>query len=289
MIDKKDIYPLGIGTFKLDLSNRENSSKSLLYSFNNGQNFIDTSHLYDSGANIAFLADFFKIIDREKIFIITNIEKFVEKSEDIENQLDSYLKLMRLDYVDCLQLHEPAVTKIPLLETFESMNQMVKKGKTRFLGASNLNFEDLRLIHDNFKLFHFSGVFNLECKVYEKIGVLDYCAENDILFIAYQALRRNRTADRNYPILVDLSQKYGKTQNQIILNWIVKEKKISPFIKAGTIENIKENLAALDFEIDKSDIEKLNNFQSQEFESVNIDWKNTGEGIVIHQLPNQFK
>ena len=289
MIGKKEIHPLGIGTFKLDLADRNSTMRALQYSFDHGQNFIDTSYLYENGENITFLADFFNVLNRENIFIITSIEKFVENPMDIEAQLDNYLKMMGLDYVDCLQLHEPAATKIPLIETFESMNQMVKKGKTRFLGASNLNSEDLRLIHDNFKLFHFSGAFNLECKAYEEIGAVNYCSKNDVLFIAYQALRRNRTAGKNYPVLVELAQKYGKTQNQIILNWIVKEKKTFPLVKAGKIENIKENLAALDFEMDEFDMKKLNDFNSPEFESVNIDWKNKGNGVVIHQLPNQFE
>jgi 2,5-diketo-D-gluconate reductase B len=288
MIDQKNIHTFGIGTFRLDLTDRDGTLKALQFSFSQGQNFIDTSHLYENGKNMAFLADFFKTIDREKIFIITNVEKYVERIADVETQLDAYLKMMGLDYVDCLQLHEPAVSKIPLLETFGAMNQMAKKGKTRFLGAANTNLEDLQSIQNNFKLFHFSGVFNLECKIYEKLGVLDYCAKNDILFVAYQALRRNRTANRNYPILAELSQKYKKSQNQIILNWIAKEKKIRALIKASEVERIKENLAALDFTIEDADMEKLNAFESSEFSSIKIDWQNSGDGVVIHQLPNQL-
>ena len=36
------------------------------------------------------------------------------------------------------------------------------------------------------------------------------------MFCAYQPLRRNRTANRNYPLLIELSNKYNKTQNQIL-------------------------------------------------------------------------
>ena len=284
---ENEIQPIGIGTFRIDLSDYENSLAALKYSFDRGQNYIDTSHLYENGKNLAFLADFFKTIDREKIFITTNIERYIEKPEDVEAQLDAYLKLMNLDHVDCLQLHTPLASKIPLLETFDSMNRLVTKGKTRFLGASNMNLEGLQSVQNNFKLFNFSAPFNLECKIYEKIGVLDYCAANNILFIAYQPLRRNRTAARNYPVVAGLSDKYGKSQNQIILNWIVKEKKIHVLIKSGNIQNIKENLAALDFMMEAEDLAKLNAFDSPECSAIEIDWKGLG-GITIDQVPNSF-
>ena len=113
--------------------------------------------------------------------------------------------------------------------------------------------------------------------------------ENDITFIAYQALRRNRTAKRNYPLLVELSKKYNKTQNQIILNWIIKEKGMKPIVKCTNIERINENLGVLNFEMEKEDYDKLNNFRSEEFDNIKIDWYYSGEGVTIDQLANQFE
>lgn len=287
MFETKDINPIGIGTFRIDLTNPTDSLKALNYSFNNGQNYIDTSHLYENGNNLIFLSDFFKQINRENIFITTNLERYIEQVADIERQLDNYLKLMKLDYVDGLQLHTPLATKIPLLDTFAAMNELVKKGKVRFLSSSNMTLEDLQLVQSNFKLFGFSGPFNFECRIYEKIGVLDYCAKENIKFIAYQPLRRNRTASREYPLLVELSQKYGKTQNQIILNWIIKEKKLSTLLKTTNISNIKDNLESLNFSMNVEDIQKMNDFESKEFSAIEIDWKGNG-GVTIDQLPNQF-
>ncbi len=106
--------------------------------------------------------------------------------------------------------------------------------------------------------------------------------------MAYQALRRNRTAKRNYKELVELSEKYGKTQNQILLNWIVKEKGIFPIIKSTNMERIKENLNALNFNMESEDYEKLNEFRSKEFDEVAIDFLGKG-GITIDQLANQFE
>jgi diketogulonate reductase-like aldo/keto reductase len=88
--------------------------------------------------------------------------------------------------------------------------------------------------------------------------------------------------------LSDLARKYDKTQNQILLNWLVKHKQIRPLVKTTDISRIKENLESLNFDISVSDYKILDDFRSQEFDQIKIDWENTGDGVVIHQLPNQL-
>lgn len=92
----------------------------------------------------------------------------------------------------------------------------------------------------------------------------------------------------NYPFLVEMSKKYNKTQNQILLNWLIKEKGLNTIIKTNTIKNIDSNLNSLDFTIDPKDVETLNNFQDERFNSIEIDWENQG-GITIDKLASQFK
>ena len=219
MINLKDIFPLGIGTFRIDLNEKETSMNALIQSFNLGQNYIDTSYLYENGNVMAFIGEFIKKVGRDKIFITTKIEPTVEKITDIEEQLNKYLEIMDIDYVDCLMLHSVIFTKLPLIQTYKEMNKMVELGKVRCLGLSNANLEQLKEINEQYPISIYEGVYNLECKLNEDIGIIDYCKDNNIIFCAYQPLRRNRTANRNYPLLVELSNKYNKTQNQIILNW----------------------------------------------------------------------
>ena len=41
--------------------------------------------------------------------------------------------------------------------------------------------------------------------------------------------------------------------------------------------------------MEKDDYKRLNDFKNEEFENIKIDWNNTGDGISIDQLPNQFE
>lgn len=288
MINLKDIFPLGIGTFRIDLTQKEDSMNALIESFKLGQNYIDTSHLYENGKVMSFIGEFIKKVGRDKFFITTKIEPTVEKITDIEEQLNRYLEIMDIDYVDCLMLHSVIFTKLPLINTYKEMNRMIELGKAKSLGLSNSNLEQLKEVNKKYPISIYEGVYNLECKLNENIGIIDYCKDNNIIFCAYQPLRRNRTANRNYPLLVELSEKYNKTQNQIILNWLIKHKKLNVLIKTTNSSRINENINSLSFEMDMEDYNKLDLFKAEEFDKIVIDWEGKG-GITVDQLANQFE
>lgn len=288
MINKENIYPIGIGTWKIDYENIDNDIKALVHSYNKGQNYLSLYMLYNNGEVVKKLKKFIDIVGRENLFINVNLEPTIKKREDVSKQLNEYLEILNIDYVDSLELHSPRFTNIPLTDVYEEIKKLVDLHKVRYIGISNSNLEQLIELEKIIKIDFFEGVYNLECKLYEDIGLLDYCDRHNIKFICYQPLRRNRTALRNYPVLKELSEKYNKTQNQIILNWIIKEKKILPLIKSTNIERINENNDSLNFEMDKEDYNKLNEFRSIEFDNIEIDWNNNG-GIPIDQLPNQFE
>ncbi|MBQ3145345.1 MAG: aldo/keto reductase [Clostridia bacterium] len=288
MLEKDDFFPIGIGTYKLNLEDKENTLKGLLYSVEKGQNFMSTALVYDNGRVVDFLKEFFRKVDREKIFLMAHLERYIEKLEDVEKQVNEYLTKMDIDYIDAVQVHASYVSKIPLAETYNQINELIKKGKVRYISISNSSLEELKEINEKFGVYSFEGVYNLECKLNENIGIINYCKENNIKFICYQALRRNRIANNNYPLLTELSEKYGKTQNQILLNWLIKEKGVLALIKSTNKDNIDSNLESLNFEISIEDMNKLNEFKHKGFDTVKIDWKETGKGVLIDQLANQF-
>lgn len=302
-MNKENIFPLAIGTYGLGASRSEswedNNSElvideeemnSLIYSYEQGQNFIETSYIYAGGQTMKFISEFLKRVDRNKLFITVKIENFIEKVEDIEEQLDKYLNILGISYADSVLLHTPKASKIPLKDSYNELKRLVSIGKSKNVSASNLNIEQLKMIVEelNIDLFSFEGLYNLECKQNEDIGILDYCKEHNILFINYQPFRRNRTANHNYPLLVELAEKYNKTQNQILLNYYSKEKNIIPITKANKVEHIKLNLDALNFEMTKEDYERLNDFRCKEFDDLEVDWEDNG-GIPIYKFANQVE
>lgn len=287
MLDKKDIFPIGIGTWTIDFENFSKETKTLKYSFEKGQNYLSLYMLYNNGNVVRKMKEFIDKVGRNNLFINVNLEPTIKVKDDVEKQLNEYLTILNIDYVDSIQIHAPFFSDIPLKDVYTKINELVDKKKVRYIGVSNVNMEQLKDIQKVSKIDFFEGVYNLECKIYEDMGIIDYCKKNNIQFICYQPLRRNRTALRNYNCLLKLSKKYEKTQNQIILNWIIKEKHIIPLVKSTNINRIKENLESLNFEMEKEDYQILNDFRSKEFDDIKIDWKATG-GTTIDQLANQY-
>lgn len=302
-MNKNNIFPIAIGTFGLGASRMEswsddsselvideNEMKAVLYSYKKGQNYIDTSYIYAGGQTMKFIAEFIKKVDRNKLFIAVKIENFIEKVEDIEEQLDKYLNVLGIEYANSVLLHTPKASKIPLRDSYNELKRLVKIGKSKHISASNLNIEQLKMIVEelNIDLFSFEGLYNLECKQNEDVGILDYCKNHNILFLNYQPFRRNRTANHNYSVLVELANKYNKTQNQILLNYYVYEKKLFPITKANKIEHINLNLGALNFRMEQEDYNKLNEFRCKEFDRLEVDWQDNG-GIPIYKFANQVE
>lgn len=302
-MNKNNIFPLAIGTYGLGASRSESweennnelvideeEMKALIYSYEQGQNFIETSYIYAGGQTMKFISEFLKRVDRNKLFITVKIENFIEKVADIEEQLDKYLNILGIDYADSVLLHTPKASKIPLEESYRELKRLVSIGKSKNVSASNLSINQLKMIVEELgiELFSFEGLYNLECKQNEDVGILDYCKKHNILFINYQPCRRNRTANHNYPLLVELANKYNKTQNQILLNYYVKEKNIIPITKVNKIEHIKLNLEALNFEMEQQDYQRLNDFRCEEFDKLKVDWLDNG-GISIYKFANQIE
>ncbi len=287
MLDKNDIFPIGIGTWTIDFENFSKEIESLKYSFEKGQNYLSLYMLYNNGNVVRKMKAFIDEVGRNNLFINVNLEPTITCKDDVENQLNEYLNILNIDYVDSIQIHAPFFSNIPLKDVYSKLNELVENKKVRYIGVSNVNIEQLKEIQKISKIDFFEGVYNLECKIYEDLKILDYCKENNIQFICYQPLRRNRTALRNYECLLKLSEKYGKTQNQIILNWIIREKHIIPLVKSTNANRIKENLESLDFVMKNEDYEILNDFRNKEFDDIKIDWEANG-GITIDQLANQY-
>ena len=59
-----------------------------------------------------------------------------------------------------------------------------------------------------------------------------------------------------------------------------------PLIKSTNKDRIKENIEALDFDMEKEDYNQLNEFQNERINSIEINWNNES-GVTIDQLANQ--
>ncbi len=299
MLNKKELSKIGIGTWGIGgfaERNPQNDDQKqfdcLKYSFDKGLNIVELNMWIAGGYAVKLVSEAYKEskLKRDDIFLKQGFYRFSAKTLDEGyKEIETVLKLFNTDILDTFELGLPNIHFYGYKESLNFMKMLLKNNVARFVSLANSDLETLKLYHNEFgnKLFSSEVGFNFEIRENEDFGIMKYAEDNDILNIIFQPLRRNRTAIRNYPLLVELSKKYNKTQNQIIINWLV-GKKLLPLIKTESIEHIDENLAALDFKIEEADFVALNNFRINGWVTPKIDWYGTGDGVKIDQLSNVF-
>ncbi len=298
MIKKSNIFPIGIGTWGIggfaqkDATVDKNKQiEALVYMFNQGLNYIELNLWNAQGYAAEIVAEALELSDknREDIFIIQAVYLHNSKLSELEEEVAHLLKLFKTDYIDSLQLTQSVFLDYEFEDICVLVDGLIAQGVTHFTCITNENLDLLRKYHERFgeKLFSHEVCYNFEIRENEKEGVIEYARENNIVTAVYQPLRRNRTAKRDWPLLVNLAAKYQVTQNQIILSWLL-AKGLLPLTKSDNIDHINEHLAAINLKLDESDINKLNSFLPPSYRAPKIDWAKTGEGIRVDQLSNIF-
>ena len=124
----------------------EDSSRPIIQrTLEGGINFFDTANSYSDGSSEEIvgraLRDFAR---REDVVVATKVYHQVGDLEEglsraqILRSIDDSLRRLGMDYVDLLQIHRWDY-RTPIEETLETLDEVVKSGKARFIGASSMH------------------------------------------------------------------------------------------------------------------------------------------------------
>ncbi len=189
--------------------------------------------------------------------------------------LDQSLRRMHLDYVDLFYSHR-LDPETPLEETLQALVDIVRQGKALYVGISNWPLEQLRigekyLREHDVPLLIYQGRLNLIDRKPQETGILQFCHESGVGFIAFSPLAqglltdrylngvpsdsrmaRNHflTRDRLTPELQDYvlqlrqqAQASGHTTSEEALRWVLAQQGVtSVLIGASSVNQLEENM-----------------------------------------------
>jgi L-glyceraldehyde 3-phosphate reductase len=189
--------------------------------------------------------------------------------------LDQSLRRMHLDYVDLFYSHryDPAT---PLEETLQALVDIVRSGKALYIGISRWPLEALKRADEYLRerdvpLLIYQGRLNLLDREPMDEGILDYCHEHGVGFIAFSPLAQGLLTDRYLngipadsrmskgkflkesmltpELLAQLreynaqAQSQGKTLAESALAWILSQKGVtSVLVGASSTSQLEKNL-----------------------------------------------
>jgi diketogulonate reductase-like aldo/keto reductase len=215
-----------------------------------GYNHIDTAEIYRNHKEVGKGIEGY---DRSRLFITSKIWRNEYQHEDVHKACDRALSDMGIDYLDLYLIHWPS-SSVPVSETLLAMAELYDNGKIKSVGVSNFSIE---LLQEAIGVGIPISVNQVELHphLYQK-ELLDYCKHKGIVVTAYSPLARGRLL--NDEILRKMAEKYNKTTAQVSLKWLL-QKGTVVIPKASSENHLKENMNIFEWQLDRSDIERIDN------------------------------
>lgn len=234
---------------------------------------LDTAEIYDTQVEVGKALKEANI-KREDFWITSKYSNWSQNKGPLES-IDAGLKEVGTDYFDLYLIHcdiWSGVSNGHTLETaWRDLITAKQQGKVRYIGVSNFPIESLKVIIEISKEFgdeYLPIVNQIEFHPYLKNqtpGVYEFCQENNILIEAYGPLTPLMRVEEEHPltdILAKLSEKYQKTDAQILLRWVL-QKNVLPITTSGNETRIEQSLEIYNFELDPEDVESIDKVEDK--------------------------
>lgn len=271
VIGNVKIPVLGLGTWLIggdttpDYSEDEQAIQAIKSAIDLGYDHIDTAEYYGNGHCEELVGKAIKDIDRQSLFITSKVWTTNLNYNDVISSAKRSLQRMRTDYIDLYLIHSPS-SNIPIKKTMSAFDYLVDNKMVKYIGVSNFKASQLKEAQKYAKhkivanqieyslltrnIGKYSGNRDMESKT------IPYCQENDIIIMAERPIERGLIL-KSHPLLDSLEKKYKKTKAQIAMNWLISKKNVVTIPKSTNLNHLKENLGSIGWQMDKSDIELL--------------------------------
>ncbi|RNL55789.1 aldo/keto reductase [Pedobacter jejuensis] len=265
-----------------------------------GVNFIDTANIYSEGQSEIMIGNAIKnlSINRDDLVLATKVRGSMGQSENdrglskkhIIQQVEASLKRLGTDYIDLYQIHtvDPLT---PIEETIRTLNDLVRSGKIRYFGASNMaawqlmkglaysqynNLDRFASLQANYSL----DVRDVEREIVpllldQKVGMMIWSPLSGGLLTGKYKRDGNKEAGRlnSFPfppfheeraydvldVLAPMAEEKQVSIAQLALAWLLQQPVVSSVIIGATkLHQLKDNLKAVDVKFSPEELNLLN-------------------------------
>ena len=284
------------------------SVKAIETAVEQGITWIDTAPIYGLYHSEEVVGEALRHIDRDKVILSTKcglewrhespvLHKVVDgvqtyrdlSAKSIIEDVEDSLRRLGMDYVDILQIHRWDYNT-PIEETLEALNDVVKAGKARYIGASSMHASqfaqalELQKQHGWAQFVSMQDHYNLIYREEER-EMLPLCYQEGVAVIPWSPLARGRLtrpwgettarlvsdevgknlykeSDENDAQIAErltgVSEELGATRAQVALAWLLSKPGIAaPIIGTSREEQLDELLNAVDITLKPEQIAEL--------------------------------
>ena len=254
---------LGMGTWYLGEDNRtrEAEIKALQAGVEAGAELIDTAEMYGGGRAERLVGEALPKYNRKKLFLVSKVYPHNAGRNQIFDSIKNSLDNLRTDYLDLYLLHWRG--SIPLAETVECMEELVREGRIKNWGVSNFDTDDMK------ELFTVPGGEN--CAVNQVLyhlgsrgieyDLMPWLEEHEIPVMAYCPLAQAGALQQGLlksRILLEIAAKYQITVMQLLLAFVLNHDNVTAIPRSKSADHVLENMAVRDLKLEADDYEAMN-------------------------------
>ena len=142
-------------------------------------------------------------------------------------------------------------------ETIDAMDRLVAAGKILRWGVSNLDIDDMEeLIASGGNSCQTDQILYNLTRRGPEYDLIPWLARHRMPVMAYSPVEQGRLV--SHPGLAELAAKRDATPAQMAIAWLLSKEGVIPIPKAGSVDHVRENCAALDVDLSDADFEQLN-------------------------------
>lgn len=295
-IGSLSVSPTGLGCMNLSFGygavDEETAERVLLEALDVGITFFDTAFVYGSGHNETLIGKV--MASHRNRFVLASKCGMSRDGIDgrpatIRKQCETSLKRLQTEVIDLYYLHRMD-KQVPIEESVGAMGDLVREGKVRELGLSEVSCETLKRAQSEQAIAAVQSEYSLWTRTPEH-GMLELCSRTGVTFVPFSPLGRGFLAGSSKPVtkLADddlrctiarprfepdafvaneklliefgrLAEKYNCTMAQLALAWLltIEQQKMVPIPGTRSIQHMKDNAASANLILSSKAVAELN-------------------------------
>jgi aryl-alcohol dehydrogenase-like predicted oxidoreductase len=298
------VSELALGTMqfggKMNMGNlgQEDATRMVKVALDRGINFVDTADVYSLGESETLVGNALKGVRQEMVLATKvrlpmsgNFNRSGATRVNIIREVEGSLRRLQTDYIDLYQIHGWD-SNTPLEETLRTLDDLVRQGKVRYIGLSNLmswqaatavmlqerlgleKYATAQMYYSlvgrglEYEFQSFAEYYNIGTLVWSPLagGFLSgkYSRANPApagsrfaeagAFVPFD----RETGYRVVETLQEVARKHNASPARVAIAWVLGRPAVSSvIIAARKIEQLEDNISAVDLRLSEEDVRLL--------------------------------
>ena len=230
----RELNRIGLGTNRL--TDTAENRELLMTAVELGVQMIDTAHTYTGGESERTIGAALSPFPADLVVATKGGYRGTGRPDRLRVQIEQSFESLRTETIALYYLHR-IDPETPLDDSLAVIREFQDDGRIEQVGISDVTVEEIERAREVVTVAAVQNAYNLSDRRYEE--VVDYCAEQGLLFVPY------------YPL-------HGDAPNQVALAWLLRRSPTTlPIPGTLSVEHLRENLGALDLELTDPEYEEL--------------------------------